>query len=157
MQGGFIVNELTARAAGDRSALGAAVDPDEPISTIREMCDAFDITPRALRFYESQALISPRRDGQRRLYSSRDRARLKLILRGKRFGFSLAEIRELLDLYDIGDGQVTQLERTLDIAAGKLVQLEERQVEIAEAIGDLRSQMVLVQTMLKAKRDAGET
>ncbi|MGA1180756.1 MAG: MerR family transcriptional regulator, partial [Marivivens sp.] len=61
--------------------------------TIREMCEAFDVTPRTLRFYEAKELIFPFRDGQKRLYSKRDRARLKLILRGKRFGFSLEEIR----------------------------------------------------------------
>jgi DNA-binding transcriptional MerR regulator len=77
--------------------------------TIREMCEAFDVTPRTLRFYEAKELIFPFRDGQKRLYSKRDRARLKLILRGKRFGFSLEEIRQLLDLYHMGDSQQTQL------------------------------------------------
>ncbi len=73
--------------------------------TIREMCDAFDVTPRTLRFYEAKELLFPIREGQKRLFTRRDRARLKLILRGKRFGFSLEEIRQLLDLYDTGDGQ----------------------------------------------------
>mgnify|MGYP003631215596 CR=1 FL=1 len=67
--------------------------------TIRQMCDAFDVTPRTLRFYEAKELIFPIREGQKRLFTKRDRARLKLILRGKRFGFSLEEIRQLLDLY----------------------------------------------------------
>jgi DNA-binding transcriptional MerR regulator len=84
--------------------------------TIREMCDAFDVTPRTLRFYESKELLFPRRVGQKRLFTRRDRARLKLILRGKRFGFSLEEIRQLLDLYYVGDQQATQLEATLDVA-----------------------------------------
>ena len=70
----------------------------EDVLTIREMCDAFDVTPRALRFYEAKELLFPMRQGQKRLYSRRDRARLKLILRGKRFGFSLEDIRQLLDL-----------------------------------------------------------
>ena len=73
--------------------------------TIREMCDAFEVTPRTLRFYESKELLFPLRLGQKRLFTRRDRARLKLILRGKRFGFSLEEIRQLLDLYHVGDQQ----------------------------------------------------
>ena len=82
--------------------------------TIREMCDAYDVTPRTLRFYESKELLFPIRDGQKRLFTKRDRARLKLILRGKRFGFSLEQIRQLLDLYHVGDQQHTQLQRTYD-------------------------------------------
>ena len=80
--------------------------------TIRQMCDAFDVTPRTLRFYEAKELLFPIREGQKRLFTRRDRARLKLILRGKRFGFSLEEIRQLLNLYDVGDQQQTQYERT---------------------------------------------
>lgn len=120
--------------------------------SLREMCDAFEVTPRALRFYESQELLTPRRDGQRRLYSARDVARLKLILRGKRFGFSLAEIRELLELYDLGDGQVTQLEQTLDTAREKHELLRARRVELEEAISELETQMGLVERMLEQKR-----
>src|SRR6056297_2417478 len=67
---------------------------DDRIMTIREMCDAFDVTPRTLRFYEAKELLFPIREGQKRLFTKRDRARLKLILRGKRFGFSLEEIRQ---------------------------------------------------------------
>ena len=78
------------------------------LMTIREMCDTFGVTARTLRFYESKELLSPMRDGQKRLFTRRDRARLKLILRGKRFGFPLEEIRQLLDLYDVGDQQQTQ-------------------------------------------------
>ena len=66
--------------------------------SIRELCDAFDVTPRTLRFYEAKELLAPLRQGTRRLYTRRERARLKLILRGKRFGFSLEDIRQLLDL-----------------------------------------------------------
>ncbi|MEL6278193.1 MAG: MerR family DNA-binding transcriptional regulator [Pseudomonadota bacterium] len=131
----------------------AAFGSDEEFS-IRDLCDAFDVTPRALRFYESQELIMPRRDGQRRIYTLRDRARLKLILRGKRFGFSLAEIRELLNLYDLGDGQVTQLSLTLETALGKLDELKERREEITAVIGDLENQIGLVRNML---RERGES
>lgn len=109
--------------------------------TIREMCDAFDVTPRTLRFYESKNLLAPTRIGTRRLFTRRDRARLKLILRGRRFGFSLDEIGELLDLYDLGDGQATQLRRSLDLAGEHLSALEHRRAEIDEAIAELREQM----------------
>ena len=109
--------------------------------TIREMCDAFDVTPRTLRFYESKELLSPIREGQKRLFTRRDRARLKLILRGKRFGFSLEEIRQLLDLYHMDDQQQTQLARTYEIARERLADLEARRDEMTEAIDDLRAQL----------------
>ncbi|KPA21853.1 HTH-type transcriptional regulator ZntR [Shimia sp. SK013] len=109
--------------------------------TIREMCDAYDVTPRTLRFYESKELLFPIREGQKRLFTKRDRARLKLILRGKRFGFSLEEIRQLLDLYDMGDQQATQLQRTYDVARQRLQDMEEQRDELNEAIDDLREQL----------------
>ncbi|MGR3712632.1 MAG: MerR family transcriptional regulator [Shimia sp.] len=109
--------------------------------TIREMCDAYDVTPRTLRFYESKELLFPIREGQKRLFTKRDRARLKLILRGKRFGFSLEEIRQLLDLYDMGDQQATQLERTYNVAQQRLKDMEEQRDELNEAIDDLREQL----------------
>lgn len=110
-------------------------------STIREMCDHFDVTPRTLRFYESKELLFPKRAGQKRLFTRRDRARLKLILRGKRFGFSLEEIRQLLDLYDRGDRQLTQLSKTYDIALQRLADMERQRAELDEAIDDLKEQL----------------
>jgi DNA-binding transcriptional MerR regulator len=109
--------------------------------TIREMCDTFDVTPRTLRFYEAKELLFPERQGQKRLFTKRDRARLKLIIRGKRFGFSLEEIRQLLDLYHMGDQQQTQLARTYDIAHDRLADLEARRDEMNQAIDDLRNQL----------------
>lgn len=109
--------------------------------TIREMCDEFDVTPRALRFYESKELLFPVRDGQKRLFTRRDRARLKLILRGKRFGFSLEEIRQLLDLYDIGDQQQTQLRKTYDVALERLAELERQRADLDANIADLKEQL----------------
>ena len=109
--------------------------------TIREMCDAFDVTPRTLRFYESKELLFPQRDGQKRLFTKRDRARLKLILRGKRFGFSLEEIRQLLELYHVNDQQQTQMNRTLEIAHDRLADLEGQRDELDSAIDDLREQI----------------
>lgn len=113
----------------------------EETMTIREMCDAYDVTPRTLRFYESKELLFPIREGQKRLFTKRDRARLKLILRGKRFGFSLEEIRQLLDLYDMGDQQATQLQRTYNVAQQRLKDMEEQRDELNEAIDDLREQL----------------
>ncbi|WP_299350624.1 MerR family DNA-binding transcriptional regulator [uncultured Shimia sp.] len=109
--------------------------------TIREMCDAFDVTPRTLRFYEAKELLFPIREGQKRLFTKRDRGRLKLILRGKRFGFSLEEIRQLLDLYDMGDQQATQLQRTYEVAQARLKDMEEQRDELNEAIDDLKEQL----------------
>ena len=114
---------------------------DEQFMTIREMCDLFEVTPRTLRFYEQKELLFPRREGQKRLFTRRDRARLKLILRGKRFGFSLEEIRQLLDLYDMGDQQHTQLVKTYEIAQERLAEMESRRDELNAAIDDLKQQM----------------
>ncbi|WP_296762856.1 MerR family DNA-binding transcriptional regulator [Sediminimonas sp.] len=124
----------------------------EHTMTIREMCDTFGVTPRTLRFYEAKELLAPIREGQKRLFTRRDRARLKLILRGKRFGFSLEEIRQLLDLYDMGDAQQTQLMRTIDIARNRLNDLERQRDELDAAIVDLREQMSWGEKMLASVR-----
>jgi len=108
---------------------------------IRDMCDAFDVTPRTLRFYEAKELLFPVRQGQRRLFTKSDRARLKLILRGKRFGFSLEEIRQLLDLYHMNDGQEAQLSKTYVLAEKHLADMEAQKAELEEAIGELKEQM----------------
>jgi len=122
--------------------------------TIREMCETYDVTPRTLRFYESKELLFPIRDGQKRLFTKRDRARLKLILRGKRFGFSLEEIRQLLELYYLGDQQATQLSRTLDVAGERLSDMERQRSELDIAIEELRSQMGMVEDMLTERKAA---
>ncbi|EEX14519.1 MAG: MerR family transcriptional regulator [Salipiger thiooxidans] len=121
---------------------------DEQLMTIREMCDLFEVTPRTLRFYEQKELLFPIREGQKRLFTRRDRARLKLILRGKRFGFSLEEIRQLLDLYDMGDQQHTQIARTYEIAQGRLADLERERDELNAAIDDLKEQLAWGERML---------
>ena len=113
----------------------------EATMTIREMCDAYGVTPRTLRFYEAKELLFPIREGQRRLFTKSDRARLKLILRGKRFGFSLEEIRQLLDLYNIGDQQATQLALTYDIGKKRLSDMIKQRDELNEAIEDLTAQL----------------
>ena len=108
---------------------------------IREMCDQFNVTPRTLRFYEFKELLFPTRQGHKRLFTKRCRGRLKLILRGKRFGFSLEDIRQLLELYDMGDKQQTQLLRTYELAKSKLIDLEDQRDKIEEIITELRQQI----------------
>ena len=131
----------------------------EDVMTIRQMCEAFDVTARTLRFYEAKELLSPMRQGQRRLFTRRDRARLKLILRGKRFGFSLEELRQLLDLYDRGDQQRTQIARAFEVAQGRLAEMEAQRDELEAAISELREQMRWGERMLaslKQTSDAAE-
>ena len=120
---------------------------DDPL-TIRQMCDAYDVTPRTLRFYESRELIFPQRQGQHRLYSRRDRARLTLILRGKRFGFSLEQIRQLLELYDPAERNMTQTRATLVTARERLADMERQHRDLAGAIEELRQQIAQGETWL---------
>ncbi|PUB18718.1 MerR family transcriptional regulator [Yoonia sediminilitoris] len=108
---------------------------------IREMCDTFGVTPRTLRFYETKELLFPIREGQKRLFTRRDRARLKLILRGKRFGFSLEDIRQLLDLYHMNDGQEAQLSRSYELAKSHLADMEAQKAELEDAIAEMKEQM----------------
>ncbi len=122
--------------------------------TIRQMCDAFDVTPRTLRFYEAKELLFPIRDGQKRLFTRSDRARLKLILRGKRFGFSLEEIRQLLELYNRGDQQQEQLTQTYELAQRRLADLERQRDDIDEAIAELQEQMKWGEKMIASIRAA---
>ena len=116
--------------------------------TIREMCDRFDVTPRTLRFYEQKELLSPERTGNRRLFTKRDRARLKLILRGKRFGFSLEDIRQLLDLYDPNQNNIPQIKRAFILGQDRLTDLESRRKELDEVIQDLKGQLTIASQML---------
>ena len=122
--------------------------------TIREMCEAFDVTPRTLRFYEAKELLSPIRIGTRRLFTKADRARLTLILRGKRFGFSLEDIRQLLGLYDPNGSNAAQLQKTLEIGAARLTQMELQRAELDVAIRELTDQIALTAEMLKGNRNA---
>lgn len=123
----------------------------DELMTIRQMCDAFDVTPRTLRFYEARELIFPERRGQHRLYDRRDRARLTLILRGKRFGFSLEQIRQLLELYEPGGANRAQVAATIQVAKDRLADMERQYAELSEAIADLKSQLTEAETGLAAK------
>ncbi len=109
--------------------------------TIRAMTEAFGVTARALRFYESKELLAPIRIGQKRLYTRRDRARLTLILKGKRFGFSLEEIRQLLDLYDPADRNGAQLAEAIRLGHRHLREMIAQRDALTEAIADLQAQL----------------
>jgi DNA-binding transcriptional MerR regulator len=113
----------------------------DTLLTISEMCAEFGVTPRTLRFYEAKELLAPVREGQKRLYTRRCRARLKLIMQGKRFGFSLEDIRQILNLYDIDDQQVTQIARIYHLGMARLAAMEAQRAELDVAIADLKHQM----------------
>ena len=113
------------------------MDAERRYYSIGEMCEAFGVTARALRFYEDEELISPERRGTTRLYTDRDRARLTWILRGKSVGFSLNDIRELLDLYDVGDQQHTQMLATRDRCRERVEALRRQKTDIDTTISEL--------------------
>ena len=106
--------------------------------TIRQLTKEFSVTARTLRFYEDEGLIAPARRGQTRIYSPRDRARIILILRGRRVGFSLAEIREILDLYDVHDGGKSQIMHARKKFAERVETLERQKIDIEESLTELR-------------------
>ena len=118
---------------------------------IGDLAREFDVTLRTLRFYEDKGLIHPRREGINRLYSRRDRARLKLVLMGKRVGFSLAEIREMLDLYDLRDGHTAQLQLALRKFNEQVALLEAQRQDIDQAIDELKRTVEIVSGMLKSR------
>lgn len=124
--------------------------------TIGDLAKEFDVSLRTLRFYEDKNLLNPRRDGVTRIYSRRDRARLKLALMGKRVGFSLKEIKEMLDLYDLKDGQSTQLKVSLKRFNEQIALLQRQKEDVEQAIDELSRTVNIVQGMLAEKEGLGE-
>ncbi|WP_066795288.1 MerR family transcriptional regulator [Sphingomonas soli] len=120
--------------------------PDRDAFSISDLCAEFNVTPRALRFYEDEGLIGPERRGTQRIYSHRDRARLAWILRGKRVGFSLGEIKEMIDLYDVGDGRSTQKAVTLARCEDRIRLLENQKRDIDEHIAELQQFVQLLKS-----------
>jgi DNA-binding transcriptional MerR regulator len=107
--------------------------------SISDLAREFDVTPRAIRFYEDQGLLAPRRDGQRRIYTPRDRTRLKLTLRGKRLGLTLSEIRELIDMYEPGRDERPQLERFLAVLESHKASLVQQREDIEAQLSELEA------------------
>ncbi|MFC7333424.1 MerR family transcriptional regulator [Rhodocista pekingensis] len=119
----------TSRAAGPRG---------ERTYTIGELAEEFGLTLRTLRFYEDEGLLSPAREGQNRVYSHRDRARLMLICRGKRLGFSIGEIKDFIDLYDQDERQIEQMRYARRIGAKRIAQLEQQLTDVQQTLRELR-------------------
>ena len=122
--------------------------------SITELCREFNVTPRTLRFYEQKGLLAPARRGWTRLFSYRDRARLQLILRGKKVGFSLEEIKEMLELYNLKDGQLTQLRVAATKFRERREALHQQRIEVEEAIEELEKTITLIDNLLKEREGA---
>ena len=131
--------------------------PEDETFTITDLAAEFAVTPRAIRFYEGEGLIEPMRQGQNRVYSRRDRARLAWILRGKNVGFSLAEIKEILDLYHAGDGRVRQRERTLELCRRQIGVLTKQRNDIDATIAELQEFVAVVEGLLPSNTKSGES
>ena len=126
-------------------------DPDS-LYTITELSDEVGATARAIRFYESKGLLKPRRAGANRVYTYRDRARLLIILRGKRLGFSLARIQEYLSLYDADPSHKSQLEHLLAGARQRIDELEAQRVDLELTLDELREVEEMTLDAMKKKR-----
>ncbi|MEA1649148.1 MULTISPECIES: MerR family DNA-binding transcriptional regulator [unclassified Nitrospirillum] len=117
---------------------GAPVTAVEETYTISQLAEAFELTPRTIRYYEDEGLLAPRREGQQRVYTHRDWARLKLIMRGKRLGFTIAGIKDFLDLYEVGDAQVPQMRFLLSSARDRIATLEQQLRDVQQTLVDLK-------------------
>lgn len=126
-----------------------------PTYTISELAREFDVTPRTIRFYEDQGLLAPKRagaGGRQRVYSQRDRTRLKLTLRGKRLGLSLSEIRDLVDMYESPADTVPQLTRFLAVLARHRETLAQQLTDLQETLAEIEAHETRARAMLEARR-----
>ena len=129
-------------------------EPERAEYSIGELAREFDVTPRAIRFYEDQGLLAPRRQGQRRIYAPRDRTRLKLTLRGKRLGLTLSEVRELIEMYEPGRDERPQLERFLAVLAQHRTALEQQRTDIEAQLSEIGTFEKRTRQRLVARRRA---
>lgn len=127
----------------------------DKLLTVTELAEAFNVTPRTIRFYETKGLISPQRVGSTRVYTYRDRARLKLILRAKRLGFSLVDIREYLNLYNVDPEQIEQQRLLLTKVSRRIEELEQQQEDLAATLDELRD--IEQQALSNIRKRAAET
>ena len=125
--------------------------PEERRFTIRDLAEEFGCTHRTIRFYEDEGLLKPRRAGLARVFSARDRARLSLILRGRRLGFSLSDIAEMLDLYDADPGHVRQLTVALQKGRARIAQLERQRDDIEATLAELKELEAIVIDKLRQR------
>lgn len=146
--------DMTVSNGSEIVAGGMPVEPDQDLLRIGDMAKSFGVTLRALRFYEDKGLLAPVRDGATRLYSHRDRVRLKLILLGRKVGFSLRDVKQMIDLYDPAGTNVRQLRVALEKGEKQLKRLAVQKEAIDDAIGELGSMIDVVRDMLKDAKAA---
>lgn len=135
-------------------SMANAADVADEYIRIGDMASRFGVTLRTLRFYEDKGLLSPKRDGNTRLYSNKDITRLTLIMLGRKVGFSLREVKQIMDLYDPEGSNVKQLRTLLEKSERQLVRLEKQRTSIDEAIDELKNAMTNWQTALSARQQA---
>jgi DNA-binding transcriptional MerR regulator len=138
--------------AFDNGSGKAAADGGEDLARIGDMAKTFGVTLRTLRFYEDKGLLSPKRDGSTRLYTRRDRARLKLILLGRKVGFTLRDVKHMIDLYDSKGSNAKQLKVMLDKSEKQMGRLLKQKEALDEAIGDLDQAMEIARKMLASRQ-----
>ncbi len=156
------MNEFSQTAAQDVLAelvtgFAPGASAGREVFTIRDLAKEFAISARTLRFYEEKGLVDPARRGEQRLYSRRDRARLAYVLAGKTVGFSLEEVREMLDLYDLGGGQVTQLKVALTKFGERIDRLERQKAGIDRIVAELTRASDSMKARLAASERADRT
>lgn len=141
---------MTFNQAGSAAPVNddAVSETQEEYTRIGDMAKAFGVTLRTLRFYEDKGLISPKRDGSTRLYTRRDKARLKLILLGRKVGFSLRDVKQMMDLYDPNGTNTKQLRLTLEKSDRQLARLQKQRASLDEAIAELSSSMEVIRKLL---------